>query len=69
MLVSFYDQAGVVGNVIAYVLRRLAGDQGKLGVVLVTAYFGVCYVSTVARSVKYPGAAGVIIGLALMLTI
>lgn len=69
MFVSFYAQAGLIGNLIAVALRFLTGDQGKFGVILATTYFGVC-LSLYRRPLrKIPRAAGVLVGLALVLTI
>ena len=55
MLVSFYAQTGIVGSLIAYALKHLAGDQGKYGVILATAYFGVCLCLYRALLASYHG--------------
>jgi S-DNA-T family DNA segregation ATPase FtsK/SpoIIIE len=69
MLMSFYAQTGVAGSLIAYVLKYLAGDHGKFGVILAIAYFGVC-LSIYRRPLsKLPRTAGVLVGLPVVLTI
>src|SRR5208282_3726589 len=64
MLVSFYAPTGIVGSLIVYVLRHLAGDQGKFGVILATAYFGVCLCIYRRPLSKIPRTAGVLVSLA-----
>ena len=69
MLVSFYAQAGIVGTLIAYILKHLAGDQGKYGVILATAYFGGCLCIYRRPLSKLPRTAGVLLSLLVVLTI
>ena len=69
MLVSFYAQTGVVGSLIAYVLKHLAGDQGKFVVILATAYFGVCLCIYRRPLSNLPRTAGVLVSLPVVLTI
>lgn len=69
MLVSSYTQAGVIGNLIAYVLQHLAGAQGKYGVILATAFFGACLCLYRQPLSRVPRAAGVLVSLALVLTL
>ncbi len=69
MLVSFYAQTGIVDSLIAYVLKHLAGDQGKYGVILATAYFGVCLCIYRRPLSKLPRTAGVLLSLLVVLTI
>ncbi len=69
MLVSFYTPAGLIGNVIAAVLKFLTGEQGKFGVVLATIYFGICMCLYRKPLNKLPRAAGVMLSLALVLTV
>ncbi|MGD0621010.1 MAG: DNA translocase FtsK [Thermacetogeniaceae bacterium] len=69
MLVGVHAQTGIVGSLIAYVLRHLAGDQGKFGVILATAYFGVCLCIYRRPLSKIPRTAGVLVSLVVVLTI
>jgi S-DNA-T family DNA segregation ATPase FtsK/SpoIIIE len=69
MLVGVHAQTGVVGNLIAYALKHLAGDQGKYGVILATAYFGVCLCIYRCPLSKLPRTAGVLLSLPVVLTI
>ncbi len=69
MLVSFYAPTGIVGSLIAYAVRHLAGDQGKFGVILAAAYFGVCLCIYRRPLSKIPRTAGVLVSLAVMLTV
>lgn len=69
MLVSSRAQAGIAGNLIAYVLQHLFGDQGKYGAILATAYFGACLCLYRRPVPRVPRAAGVLVGLALVLTL
>jgi len=69
MLVGVHTQTGVVGNLIAYALKHLAGDQGKYGVILATAYFGVCLCIYRCPLSKLPRTTGVLISLLVVLTI
>ncbi len=69
MLVSFYAQTGIVGSLIAYVLKHLAGDQGKYGVILATAYFGACLCIYRRPLSKLPRTTGVLLSLLVVLTI
>ena len=69
MLVSFYAPTGIVGSLIVYVLRHLAGDRGKFGVILATAYFGVCLCIYRRPLSKIPRTAGVLVSLAVALTV
>ncbi|MGD0152235.1 MAG: DNA translocase FtsK [Thermacetogeniaceae bacterium] len=69
MLVSFYTPAGLIGNLIAAALKFLTGEQGKFGVVLATIYFGICMSLYRKPLNKLPRAAGVMLSLALALTV
>jgi S-DNA-T family DNA segregation ATPase FtsK/SpoIIIE len=68
MLVSFYAQTGAVGSLIKYILSHLAGDQGKFGVIIATAYFGGGLCIYRRPLGKIPRTAGVLVSLAVMLT-
>ncbi len=69
MVVSFYAPTGVVGNLIKAAVQLFAGSRGKFGVVLAVAYFGVCLCIYRRPLRKIPRAAGVLVSLAVMLTI
>jgi S-DNA-T family DNA segregation ATPase FtsK/SpoIIIE len=69
MLVSIYAPTGIAGSLIAKVLKYLAGDQGKYGVILATAYFGVCLCIYRCPFNKLPRVAGVLVSLPVVLTI
>jgi S-DNA-T family DNA segregation ATPase FtsK/SpoIIIE len=67
MLMSFYVQTGVIGNLVGGALAYLTGGQGRYGVVLAVAYFGICLTLYRRPLKKAPRAAGVLLSLLLFL--